>query len=86
MQGSQQHNQQWHKVRPESIAHALVGRLLTPRNPAAKTPQQLLETVPFNLVFRAEDGTDVKTDTILSQDLADKDKTLLSTLREKGDL
>lgn len=51
-----------------------------------KTPQQLLETVPFNLVFRAEDGTDVKTDTLLSQDLPDKDTTLLSSLRAKGNL
>ncbi|KDR74276.1 hypothetical protein GALMADRAFT_227357 [Galerina marginata CBS 339.88] len=54
--------------------------------PDGKTPQELLQTVPFNLVFRAEDGTDVKTDTILSQNLPNKDTTELSDLRVKGNL
>ena len=71
------------------IHHSGISSANTDRHPA----QQLLETVPFNLVFRAEDGTDVKTDTILSQDLSDKLKpedkkgaTPLSKLREKGKL
>lgn len=80
-----QHNQEWPKVRPESITQAS-RRRTTDSHPDGKTPQQLLETVPFNLVFRAEDGTDVKTDTLLSQDLPDKDTTLLSSLRAKGNL
>lgn len=76
-----QHNRQWPQVRPESITQAF-----TDSHPESKTPQQLLKTVPFNLVFRAEDGTDVKTDTLLSQSLPDKDTTLLSDLRAKGNL
>ncbi len=53
----------------------------------SKTPQQLLQTAPFNLVFRAEHGTDVKTDTLLSKDLTgNKESTLLSYLRVKGKL
>ncbi|KAJ7224646.1 hypothetical protein GGX14DRAFT_651261 [Mycena pura] len=68
------------------IHHSGISSADTDSNPDGKTPQQLLETVSFNLVFRAEDGTDVKTDTILSQNLPNKDTTLLSDLRDKGNL
>ena len=80
-----QHNQQWPQVRPKSSSH-FVDDILTAVRPDPKKPQQLLQTVPFNLVFRDEDGADVKTDTVLSKDLTPKDTTPLSELREKGNL
>ncbi len=61
-----QHNQQWPQVCTKSFKN-LVDDLQTVGCPETKTPQQLLQTVPFNLVFRDEDGTDVKTDTVLSK-------------------
>ena len=80
-----QHNQQWPQVRPKSSRH-FVDDILTVFHLEAKTPQELLQTVPFNLVFRDEDGADVKTDTVLSKDLTPKYTTPLSELREKGNL
>ena len=49
-------------------------------------PKDLLNTVPFHLAFRAEDGTDAQTNIILSEKLTQKGDTPLQDLRTNGNL
>ena len=50
------------------------------------SPENLLNTVPFHLAFRSEDGSDAQTNIIASENLTLKGATPLKDLRTNGNL